>query len=166
MSETTKNVNIAGRSFSLRASQVERSMRMVLPEPLRDHFIVVGRRRYPPKQVLGEVTGLDRAEFTTHHARRILTGLGFAAGRRSADPTQGTSAGSSRVRRGAVDPRPTADALEPFVGQWVATKGREVLVAAPEPRAVVGWLAEHGLKADSMFRVPADELEASGATPS
>lgn len=165
MSETIRNVNIAGRPFALRASQVERSMRTVLPEPLKDHFVVVGQRRYPPKQVLGEVTGLDRAEFTTHHARRILTGLGFAAGRRATDTARRAAGTSNRVRRGQLQARPSAETLEPFVGQWVATKGPEVLVAAPEPRAVVGWLSEHGLKADSMFRVPADDLEASGIAP-
>jgi hypothetical protein len=165
MSETIRKVNVAGRSFALRASQVERSMRTVLPEPLKDHFVVVGQRRYPPKQVLGEVTGLDRAEFTTHHARRILTGLGFAAGRRSSTRTRERAARAKAVRRRVAGARPTADTLEPFVGQWVATKGAEVLVAAPDPRTVVSWLSEHHVNADSMFRVPADEFEASGLAP-
>src|SRR5882672_10478555 len=96
MPETTRHVIVAGRSFALRASQVERCMRAVLPEPLTAHFVVVGQRRYPPKQVLGELTGLDRAEFTTHHARRILTGLGFVAGRRTAD---GVGRGRAGVKR-------------------------------------------------------------------
>ena len=61
--------------------------------------------------------------------------------------------------------RPSAEALEPFIGQWVATKGPEVLVAAPDPRVVVAWLAEHGQQADSMFRVPREEFEASGLAP-
>ena len=73
---------IARQRFELGASEVERGVRGVLPEPVREHYVVVNRRRYPPKQVLELVTGLDRAEFTTHHARRILTGLGFPAGRR------------------------------------------------------------------------------------
>lgn len=165
MSETVRKVSVAGRSFALRASQVERSMRAVLPEPLKDHFVVIGQRRYPPKQVLGEITGLDRAEFTSHHARRILTGLGFPAGRRSSDLPRRSATGPSASRRATHRARPAPETLEPFVGQWVATKGREVLVAAPEPRTVVSWLSEHGLKADSMFRVPADELEASGLAP-
>lgn len=165
MSETTRSVSIAGRAFALRASQVEKSMRNVLPEPLNEHFVVVDRRRYPPKQVLSAVTGLDRAEFTTHHARRVLTGLGFAAGRRSALRARENSAGSVRHAGHATVARPSAATLEPFVGQWVATIGADVLVAAPEPREVVGWLSEHRLKADSMFRVPADELEASGINP-
>jgi len=157
-------VVIARRPFALRASQVERAMRGVLPEPLKDHYVVVGRRRYPPKQVLGAVTGLDRAEFTTHHARRILTGLGFPAGRRSAGEPTKQERRTPRTARGGRA-RPSAETLEPFVGQWVATKGPEVLVAAPAPRAVVGWLAEHGQTADSMFRVPSDESEASGMAP-
>ena len=165
MSETTRSVSIAGRAFALRASEVEKSMRNVLPEPLKEHFIVVDRRRYPPKQVLSAVTGLDRAEFTTHHARRVLTGLGFAAGRRSAVRAREDSAGSARHEGRATVARPSAATLEPFVGLWVATMGPEVLVAAPEPRGVVGWLSEHGLKADSMFRVPADELEVGGTSP-
>ena len=61
--------------------------------------------------------------------------------------------------------RATAETLEPFVGQWVATKGPEVLVAADDPRTVVSWLAEHRQQADSMFRVPAEEFQASGLAP-
>ena len=179
MAETTRTVVIARQEFVLRPSQVELRLRGVLPEPVKEHFVVINRRRYPPKQVLGLVTGLDRAEFTTHHARRILTGLGFPADRRTRLHEAGrssrrTDAGSSgsgavarpRVRGAAIAMRPTADALEPYVGQWVATKGPEVLIAASDPRAVVGWLAKHGQQADSMFRVPQDEFEASGVAPS
>ena len=64
-----------------------------------------------------------------------------------------------------MNARPGADALEPFVGQWVATRGPEVLVAANDPKEVVRWLAEHRQQADSMFRVPRDEFEASGSAP-
>jgi hypothetical protein len=177
MAETTRTVVIARRQFALRAGQVERRLRGVLPEPLKDHFVVINQRRYPPKQVLELVTGLDRAEFTTHHARRVLTGLGFPAGRRThgspngqvarhprGSPTRG-SAAQTGSRRRAARARPTAQTLEPFVGQWVASRGTEVLVAAPDPQAVVGWLAEHGQEADSMFRVPSREFEASGMAP-
>jgi hypothetical protein len=181
MAETTRSLVIARREFVLRASQVERRMRGILPEPVKDHFVVINQRRYPPKQVVGLLTGLDRAEFTTHHARRILAGLGFPAGRRTGP--QAGSGSSVRVRaqssngaadspqhrhrraRGAITIRPSAETLEPFVGQWVATSGPEVLVAAPDPRTVVGWLAEHGKRAESMFRVPRDQFEASGVAP-
>ncbi|MEN3281356.1 MAG: hypothetical protein V7607_2496 [Solirubrobacteraceae bacterium] len=155
---------IAQRRFTLHAGQVERAMRGVLPDPLCDHYVVVGQRRYPPKQVLGRVTGLDRSEFTTHHACRILTGLGFSAGRRTRDATASAGRRSSRRRR-ADRERPSAQTLEAFVGLWVATRRTEVLVAASEPREVVGWLAAHNQAAASMFRVPRDELEASGVAP-
>jgi hypothetical protein len=55
--------------------------------------------------------------------------------------------------------------LRELPGQWVATKGQELLVAASTPHDVVSWLAQNHLKADSMFRVPEDELAASGLAP-
>ena len=165
MSETSRTFVIARRPFALRASQVERAMTDVLAEPLRDHYVVVGARRYPPKQVLSRITGLDRAEFTTHHARRILTGLGFPAGRRGAQAASETVAPGARRKPATGPARPSAETLEPFVGQWVATKGPEVLVSARDPHTVVGWLAEHRQTADSMFRVPSDAFEASGVAP-
>ncbi|HZL48904.1 MAG TPA: hypothetical protein VFC30_07805 [Solirubrobacteraceae bacterium] len=158
-------MTIAKRRFELRRDRIERALRETLPEPITSHYVVIGRRRYPPKQAIGLVTGLDRADFTTHQARRILTGLGFPAGRRSRPPSPEPVAHPARRGAQAMRTRPTAETLEPFVGQWVATKEGEVLVAAPEPSAVVGWLAEHRRQADSMFRVPSDELEAGGLTP-
>jgi hypothetical protein len=166
MLETSpKTVTIAKRRFKLRADRVERTLRQVLPEPITSHYVVIGCRRYPPKQAISLVTGLDRADFTTHQARRILTGLGFPAGRRSGQPTSKTRKRSPAPKSQGTRRRPTAETLEPFIGQWIATKDAEVLVAAPEPRTVVGWLAEHRQRADSMFRVPSDELQASGAAP-
>ncbi len=171
----TRSVTVARRRFDLRRGDVERTMRRVLPEPVFSHYVVVNRRRYPPKQVIGVVTGLDRADFTSHQARRILAGLGFATGRRSTEMRPGSAAeggattpasrGQARDRRRGARPRASAETLEPFVGQWVATREDEVLVGAPDPRAVVSWLAEHRQQADSMFHVPGNELEASGAAP-
>jgi hypothetical protein len=104
--------------------------------------------------VIGELTGLDRADFTSHHARRVLANLGFAVGRREPARQGPTSSGAE-----------FEDTLRAFTGQWVAVADDEVLVAAPTPHAVVSWLAQHGRKADSMFRVPEDELAASGLAP-
>lgn len=56
---------VAGRRFMLEREQVEAAVADKLPEPLREHFVVVGGRRYPPKQVLEAATGVDRADFTT-----------------------------------------------------------------------------------------------------
>jgi hypothetical protein len=175
-----KVVTVAKQRFELRREHVERTMQYVLPEPIMSHYVVIDQRRYPPKQVLGVLTGIDRADFTSHQARRILTGLGFAAGRmprpdlfdRSAgyavDAQQESEPGAAAARpSGAVSRsvRPDAETLEAFVGQWVATRGPDVLVAAPDPRTVVSWLAQHRQQADSMFRVPQSEFEASGLAP-
>lgn len=147
---------VAGRRFTLDAEQVERALADELPEPVRDHYVVVSGRRYPPKQALAAVTGLDRADFTTHQARRILTRLGFVAGRRSRD---------SDAAKAITDPaRPhggkQADALRPYLGKWVALADpTEVLVAADTPQEVLEWLARHGRKAWGMFRVPQSEQE-------
>jgi hypothetical protein len=166
MAETLgKTVTIAKQHFELRADRIERTLRQTLPEPITSHYVVIGRRRYPPKQAISLVTGLDRADFTTHQARRILTGLGFPAGRRGGQ-AKSEAPGSTRGSRSrSMQGRPSAETLEPFIGQWVATKDADVLVAAPEPRTVVSWLAEHRQRADSMFRVPSDERQASGAAP-
>jgi hypothetical protein len=159
--EAVKRVKIAGQPFVLRSSDVVRAVRGVDPEPIRSHFVVVDNRRFPPKQVVTELTGLDRADFTTHQARRTLLRLGFPAGRR-ASRTTGTS---RRRRQGRSDGEPLAQRLRPLAGQWVAIKDEDILHAAQSPQALVSWLARHGQQADSMFRVPEDETAASGIAP-
>jgi hypothetical protein len=153
-------VTIAGHRFDLRRRQVERRMRGVLADPIAQHFVVVNGCRYPPKQVISEVTALDRADFTTHQARRILMRLGFATGRRAA----GSGRPEAGRARGHADDD-LVEALRSVVGEWVAVKGGEVLVAAGSPHEVVAWLSKHGQHADSMFRVPEDEIAASGLAP-
>jgi hypothetical protein len=58
-----------------------------------------------------------------------------------------------------------AEALRPYIGQWVALAGpTEVLVAADTPQEVLAWLARHERKASyGMFRVPSSIAEAEGA---
>lgn len=160
-----KTMTIAKRQFELRSDRVERALREALPEPITSHYVVIGKRRYPPKQAISLVTGLDRADFATHQARRILTGLGFAAGRRPSHVESESSGSPQKTRSQDMRARPTAETLEPFIGQWVTIKGTEVLVAAPEPHMIVSWLAEHPQRADSMLRVPSDELQAGGTAP-
>jgi hypothetical protein len=179
MSETTPHtVTIAKRRFELRRDSVESATDRVLPEPIATHYVVIGARRYPPKQVIGLVTGLDRADFTSHQARRVLMGLGFAVGRRrdAAEPANRGDAYPRSARRLAeradatADPeadrdRRLAEMLRAFRGEWVATKDGELLVAAPTPTELVGWLARHDRRADSMFRVPEDEIALAGLAP-
>ncbi len=152
-------VRIAQHQFALNAADIVRLLRDVMPEPLGDHFVVIGGTRFPPKQVIGLATGLDRADFNTHQARRILSRLGFSVGRRSRESLAGSVA-----RPGPHHGR-EADLLRPFAGRWVAQRGLEVLVAADTPQAVLQWLERNNQQADAMFRVPRDETEATGVAP-
>jgi len=157
---TQVQATIAHQKFDLQRSDVERRLRGVLPEPLDDHYVVVDGRRFPPKQVVSVVTGLDRADFNTHQARQLLRRLGFVVSRRSSKPPDATPHHRSRVT-----PTADVDVLRPFVGQWVAQRGPEILVAASTPEAVIAWLERYNQTADAMFRVPRDEHEASGIAP-
>jgi hypothetical protein len=152
----TRDVKIAGRRFSLRRRDIERALRNVEPEPIASHYVVVGGKRYPPKQAIVAATGLDRADFTTHQARRTLLRLGFPAGRR----------GATVANRGEEQsPAGLGERLRPYAGRWVAIKDDDVLHATATPHDLVGWLARHGQSADSMFRVPEDDIAASGLAP-
>lgn len=153
---------IAGQLFHLEHDTVEAAVRGVLPDPLREHYVIVSDRRYPPKQVLARITGLDRADFTTHQARRVLKRLGFVAARSRQEPEsrgEVTGDGPHRGRQAA--------ALASFRGKWVALAGpTEVLVAAETPEEVLAWLTQHERRAHGgMFRVPASDAEAEGVAP-
>ncbi len=152
---------IAGEEFELDHGNVEACLRTLLPDPVREHYVVVRGRRFPPKQVISCVTGLDRADFTTHQARRILRRLGFVAARATHEEESAGTHGSGR--RGGRQ----AEALRPHMGKWVALAGpTDVLVAADSPQEVLAWLARHERRAPyGMFRVPASPVEAEGAAP-
>jgi len=153
---------IAGQQFELERDGVERSLDDLLPDPVREHYVVVRGRRFPPKQVLSCATGLDRADFTTHQARRIMRRLGFVAARVTRDEEDAAAGGGDGPRAGRQ-----AEALRPYVGKWVALAGpTDVLVAADSPQEVVAWLARHERRAPyGMFRVPVSPAEAEGAAP-
>jgi hypothetical protein len=164
-------MTVSGHQYSLDSHIVEAALQGELPEPIHEHFVVVNGRRWPPKQVLAVLTGLDRADFTTHQARRALMRLGFTAGRASsargghpATSPPATSPGPAASGTGGRA-EPLVEALRPFIGLWVAVRGDEVLVAAPSPKEVVAWLARHQQRAQSMFRVPDSEQAITGAAP-
>jgi hypothetical protein len=163
MAETilSRRVTIAGQAFVLSSAEVLRAVRGVDPEPIASHFVVIGARRFPPKQVISALTGLDRADFTTHQARRTLVRLGFPAGRR----TVGGHASGSQGGSASTVPETLPDRLRQLRGEWVAIKDQDVIHSARTPHALVAWLGEHGQKADSVFRVPDDDLAATGLAP-
>ena len=153
---------IAGQRCELDARNIEAVAAGLLPEPVREHYVVIGGRRFPPKQVISCATGIDRADFTTHQARRVLRRLGFPAARAGhPDP-----AGDGPAGDGPHGGRQAA-ALRPYVGKWVALSSpTDVLVAADTPEEVLAWLARHERIASfGMLRVPASEAEAGGTAP-
>ncbi len=161
----TASFQVSGKRITLSPAQVESAVKDELPEPIHEHYVIVGGRRFPPKQVLTRVTGLDRADFTTHQARRILKRLGFVATRVDRQDERRED-GNESSRSGPYQGRQAA-ALAPHAGKWVALAGpTEVLVAAKTPQEVLAWLAKHERRASfGMFRVPEDAREAEGAAP-
>jgi hypothetical protein len=164
-----QTMTVSGHRYNLESRSVETALQGVLPEPIHEHFVVINSRRWPPKQVLALVTGLDRADFTTHQARRALTRLGFPAGRAASVGARRPEASQSAAppgASGADGPAVSlAEALRPFIGLWVAMRDDDVLVAAPSPAEVVAWLAKHHQRAQSMFRVADSERAVTGAAP-
>jgi len=72
---------LRGNDYNLERPDVEKAMKDVLPDPIRQYFIVVNGEKYPPKQVLAESLRLGRVEFTTMDASSILKRLGFKLNR-------------------------------------------------------------------------------------
>jgi hypothetical protein len=75
MTETEFSVH--GRRFRLTRDQVIKAMSDQDPEPIQKWAVELQRRVFPVKQVLGTVTGEDRADFISHTARNHLLRLGF-----------------------------------------------------------------------------------------
>jgi hypothetical protein len=75
---------IAGREYHVAAEDVQRVARQLDPEPIDVWFTMVDQRRFPPKQLVEALTGLDRADFNSHQARALLVRLGFPVERRRA----------------------------------------------------------------------------------
>jgi len=135
--------SLAGRSFELEHEDIVSAVAAIRPDPVRMHFVVVGGRRYPPRQVVSCATGLERTAFTADRAATVLKRLGFHVGRPVVAP---------EIARGGQ-----AAALRPYTGKWVALAGPgEVLVAADSPGEVLVWLVKNGRRAGhGVFRVPA-----------
>ncbi len=93
-------MTVAGHRYEFDSSIVESVLERVDPEPINQHYVVVRGRRFPPKQVLAVMTGLDRADFTTHQARAILRRLGFGVHRRSQTADTGAAGGPGMTAGG------------------------------------------------------------------
>jgi hypothetical protein len=70
-------IKVGGRDFDLTKQEVEARMMGEDPELIQKHMVEVNGQMFPPKQVLGHITGWDRTTFTTMEAQRVLTRIGF-----------------------------------------------------------------------------------------
>lgn len=70
-------MKVGGRDFDLTKQEVEARMKGEDPELIQKHVVEVNGQMFPPKQVLGHVTGWARTSFTTMEAQRVLTRIGF-----------------------------------------------------------------------------------------
>ena len=149
------HATIARHPFDLTTERVEKAMRREVPEPIQAHYVVVGGRRFPPKQVVAVVTGLDRSTFISTQARSVLERLGFQVGRLGSPP----EIGASTPVPSAADARLEAEAelLRPFVGQFVAVDPdwTEVLASGPDARSVSRAIRAID-RTGVVFRVPTD----------
>jgi hypothetical protein len=84
---------IARFPFDLTKSGVLESMKGVKPQPITGESVVIGRRRYPVKQVGQVVTRQDPRDFSAGEVVRAMTRLGFTCG----IPPQAEPTESSRV---------------------------------------------------------------------
>jgi hypothetical protein len=96
---------VGGRSLDLTHDEVVAKLKDVSPEPIREHFVKVGDRKFPPKQILALVTGWERQSYTTFEAQRVLLRLGFdcrrvgEGGGDGSGPTAVTAVGSDEPER-------------------------------------------------------------------
>jgi hypothetical protein len=150
------------QAVRLTAARVERKVGDIEPAPLRAYYVVVNGRRYPPTQAMALATGKPQAQIRTAAALKRLSHLGFPTGRIATRnlvslPVHRDTTTSEPARRAAFEAE-----LRSHVGEWVATRGEELLVAAPDARSVISWLGEHDERADTMYKVPRDLSEVSG----
>lgn len=131
-------------------------MRGATAESIQAHYVIVNGRRFPPKQVIAAVTGLDRSAFISTQARRLLERLGFTVGRLGSAPRitgprpEVASPADDRLGR-------EAELLRPYVGQFVAVAPdwSEVIVSGPEALTVSRALRAIG-RTGVIFQVPLD----------
>jgi len=63
--------------YEFTKEDVERAMIGVDPEVIRQYYVEINGKKFPPKQVISHILNLGKVEFTTMDAASILRRLGF-----------------------------------------------------------------------------------------
>lgn len=105
-----------GRHHELSREAVERRLLEVAPEPIRKHAVRVNGTWFPAIQAFEVATGIPRAQFISHTARRHLSALGYeVAGQ--VEP-RGLGAPSPVVTTQSEPPLWAAGPAPAHVGEW------------------------------------------------
>ncbi len=68
---------VGGKRFSISRDDIERKLKGVQPEQIRQYYVTVNGKDYPVKQALELAGGLLRSGFTTQDAIRVLRKFGL-----------------------------------------------------------------------------------------
>jgi hypothetical protein len=68
---------VGGQGFSISRDEIERKLKGVRPESIRQYYVTVNGRDYPVKQAVEVSVGLLRSGFTTQDAIRVLRKFGL-----------------------------------------------------------------------------------------
>jgi uncharacterized protein (DUF433 family) len=133
------------------------------PRVMHGQAVIAGTR-VPVSAILDCLAaGMNAEQIAEEYPSVTLAGVRAAAAYGAALARGEVLPMPHQARRGHE--QPSAEALRPFIGQWVAVRGDEVLVAASSPVEVVSWLAEHEQRAQSMFRVAYADSQVGGTAP-
>ena len=72
-----EHFTVSGREFDLDRKSVEYKLATIKAEPIDLVYVRVGKKNFPVKQALAEVSGLIKSQFTTQDAVRVLGRVGF-----------------------------------------------------------------------------------------
>lgn len=68
---------LAGKTYNIAPKEVERKMQGVVPERVLIYAVKLNGNLFPVKQVIAHLTGLSKADFTSHQAHSILRRMGL-----------------------------------------------------------------------------------------
>lgn len=102
---------INGSEYDVDPSEAKVRLRGHPPEPIQIHWVELDGRRWPPKQALEVITGVQRAEYTTHRASELLRRLGLATSR-DGEPVQPKTAKATSPTRTTPSREALHDAVD------------------------------------------------------
>ena len=75
------SMTIQGEEYTISAEQVREVARNNVPKNIRDFYVEVEGKRFPPKQLIHLVTEAPYQSFNSQNARSVLTKLDFVVRR-------------------------------------------------------------------------------------